>query len=65
MELNNPLPRWWLNMFYITLAFSLVYLILYPGERSCSFVRGLGPSLETVATFGKGQQRIEVLRWGG
>ena len=21
-ELNNPLPRWWLNLFYITLIFS-------------------------------------------
>lgn len=30
-ELNNPMPSWWLNMFYITLVFSLGYLILYPG----------------------------------
>ncbi|WP_444994091.1 cytochrome-c oxidase, cbb3-type subunit III [Aliikangiella sp. IMCC44359] len=30
-EYNNPLPRWWLNMFNITLVFSIIYLILYPG----------------------------------
>jgi cytochrome c oxidase cbb3-type subunit 3 len=30
-ELNNPLPRWWLNMFYLTLVFGVVYLALYPG----------------------------------
>jgi cytochrome c oxidase cbb3-type subunit 3 len=30
-ELNNPLPRWWLIMFYITLFFGIGYLILYPG----------------------------------
>ena len=30
-ELNNPLPRWWLNLFYLTLVFSIVYLVLYPG----------------------------------
>lgn len=30
-ELNNPLPKWWLNLFYITLVFGLVYLALYPG----------------------------------
>lgn len=30
-EYNNPLPRWWLNMFYITLFFGIGYLILYPG----------------------------------
>ncbi len=30
-ELNTPLPRWWLYMFYITIVFGVVYLILYPG----------------------------------
>jgi cytochrome c oxidase cbb3-type subunit 3 len=30
-ELNNPLPGWWLNLFYITLFFGVIYLILYPG----------------------------------
>ncbi len=30
-EYNNPLPRWWLNLFYITLVFGAVYLVLYPG----------------------------------
>ncbi len=30
-ESNNPLPGWWLNMFYITLVFGLIYLTLYPG----------------------------------
>ena len=33
-EYNNPLPRWWSWLFYITVAFSLVYLILYPGLGS-------------------------------
>jgi len=33
-EYNNPLPRWWSWMFYITIAFSIVYLILYPGLGS-------------------------------
>ena len=30
-ELNNPLPKWWLNLFYITLVFGIGYLLLYPG----------------------------------
>ena len=30
-EYNNPLPRWWLYMFYLGCAFGLVYLVLYPG----------------------------------
>jgi cytochrome c oxidase cbb3-type subunit 3 len=31
VELNNPLPRWWIWLFYITIVFGLVYLVLYPG----------------------------------
>ena len=30
-ELNNPMPRWWIWLFVITLVFGLVYLIAYPG----------------------------------
>lgn len=30
-EWNNPLPRWWMWLFYITIVFALVYLFLYPG----------------------------------
>ena len=30
-ELNNPLPRWWIWLFWITIVFSLAYLWLYPG----------------------------------
>lgn len=30
-EYNNPLPRWWLFMFWLTIVFGLVYLVLYPG----------------------------------
>jgi len=30
-EYNNPLPRWWLYMFVLTILFAIAYLILYPG----------------------------------
>jgi cytochrome c oxidase cbb3-type subunit 3 len=33
-EYNNPLPRWWMWLFWITIVFSLVYLALYPGLGS-------------------------------
>jgi cytochrome c oxidase cbb3-type subunit 3 len=33
-EYNNPLPRWWSWLFYITVVFALVYLVLYPGLGS-------------------------------
>jgi cytochrome c oxidase cbb3-type subunit 3 len=31
VEYNNPLPRWWIWLFYITILFSLGYLVVYPG----------------------------------
>lgn len=33
-ELNNPLPRWWVWLFIITVVFSAVYLAFYPGLGS-------------------------------
>lgn len=33
-ELNNPLPRWWMWLFVITIVFAGVYLVLYPGLGS-------------------------------
>ena len=39
-EYNNPLPRWWAWMFYLTIFFSLGYLVLYPGLGSYAGVFG-------------------------
>jgi cytochrome c oxidase cbb3-type subunit 3 len=33
-EMNNPLPRWWMWLFIITLVFAAVYLAIYPGLGS-------------------------------
>ncbi len=30
-ELNNPLPRWWMVLFVVTVVFAGAYLALYPG----------------------------------
>ena len=30
-ELNNPLPRWWMFLFVLTVVFAAVYLTLFPG----------------------------------
>jgi len=43
-EFNNPLPMWWLNMFYLTLVFSIIYLILYPGLGSYAGILGWSDS---------------------
>ncbi|ODU58194.1 MAG: cytochrome-c oxidase, cbb3-type subunit III [Comamonadaceae bacterium SCN 68-20] len=31
MEMNNPMPRWWMWLFVITSVFGLGYLAVYPG----------------------------------
>jgi len=33
-EYHHPLPRWWSWLFYLTVVFALVYLVLYPGLGS-------------------------------
>jgi cytochrome c oxidase cbb3-type subunit 3 len=33
-EMNNPLPRWWVGLFIITIIFGVIYLALYPGLGS-------------------------------
>ena len=35
-ELNNPLPRWWMWLFVLTVVFAVVYLVLYPGFGSAT-----------------------------
>ena len=30
-EFDNPLPKWWFQMFIITIIFTVIYLIIYPG----------------------------------
>lgn len=39
-EYNNPMPRWWLGLFLLTIVFGFLYLALYPGLGSFSGVNG-------------------------
>jgi cytochrome c oxidase cbb3-type subunit 3 len=34
MEQNNPLPRWWMWLFYLTIVYAIGYLVVYPGLGS-------------------------------
>jgi len=40
VELNNPLPKWWLQLFYGTIAFAFIYLILFGGLGNIPGVLG-------------------------
>ena len=50
-EMNNPLPRWWVWLFIITVVFAGVYLALYPG---------LGTNAGTLKWSSAGQHQAEV-----
>jgi cytochrome c oxidase cbb3-type subunit 3 len=39
-EYNNPLPRWWLMLFYITVAWGAAYFVLYPGLGAFAGTKG-------------------------
>jgi len=58
-ELNNPLPRWWLWLFIITVAFGGCYLALYPGLGSYAGTLGWSSRAEHAADAAANAQRIE------
>jgi cytochrome c oxidase cbb3-type subunit 3 len=39
-EYDKPLPRWWINLFYLTIVFTVVYLVVFPGLGSFGGTRG-------------------------
>ena len=59
-ELNNPLPRWWLWLFIITVAFGGVYLALYPGLGSYAGTLKWTARGEHAAQSLANAQRIEA-----
>ncbi len=52
-EMNNPLPRWWVGLFVITIVFAGVYLAFYPG---------LGNSAGKLGWTSKGQLQAEIAK---
>ncbi len=60
-EYNNPLPRWWLWLFYLTVVFSIIYLVLYPGLGNFQGVLGwsqTGQYEEEVARMDERQREF-------
>ena len=45
-EYNKPLPKWWINLFYITIAFAIGYLLWYPGFGKFAGYGGWSSSAE-------------------
>lgn len=57
-EMNNPLPKWWVYLFVITVVFSLAYGVLYPMFGKYQGVLGWTSSGQHTAEVEKMQQAI-------
>lgn len=60
-EINNPLPRWWVWLFVITIVFSLVYLVLYPGLGSFAGTLAWSSTAEHSADVAQGEREAAPL----
>ena len=45
-EYNKPLPKWWINLFYLTIVFAIGYLAWFPGFGSFAGTSGWTSSKE-------------------
>ncbi len=60
-EMNNPLPRWWVWLFIITIVFSLVYLVMYPGLGTYGGTFGWTQTGQYDTEVAKGNKEVEPL----
>lgn len=68
-ELNNPLPRWWLWVFYASIAFSVIYWILMPAWPALPGMQGhtrgvLGQSDRAQVSMAVDTMRAERMELG-
>jgi cytochrome c oxidase cbb3-type subunit 3 len=60
-ELNNPLPRWWMGLFVLTIVFAGVYLAFYPGLGSYQGKLGWSQISQYEAEVEKAREQIEPI----
>ena len=60
-EYNNPLPRWWIWLFYITIVFGIAYLALYPGLGSYKGLLDWSSSAEHDADVASASQMYQPI----
>ncbi|MFP5307859.1 MAG: cbb3-type cytochrome c oxidase N-terminal domain-containing protein, partial [Gammaproteobacteria bacterium] len=60
-EYNNPLPRWWLNLFVITVVFSVGYLLVYTGLGNFGGQLGWTSEKQLDARLGAVRAKREAL----
>jgi cytochrome c oxidase cbb3-type subunit III len=59
-EYNNPLPRWWLGLFIITIVFGFAYLAFYPGLGNFTGSYGWSSTKQLAAAQAETQAMFEA-----
>jgi cytochrome c oxidase cbb3-type subunit 3 len=59
--MNNPLPRWWVGLFIITIIFAFVYLAMYPGAGNFAGKFGWSSAGQYEAEVAKGNAEVAPL----
>ena len=60
-EMNNPMPRWWMWLFVITIVFSLLYLAAYPGLGTYEGQLKWSSTAEHAAEVAKAEKELAPL----
>ena len=58
-EYNKPLPRWWINLFYITIVFSIGYMVWFGGFGSLKGYSGWSSQGEHALQKSKEDAKLE------
>ncbi len=60
-ELNNPAPKWWLYLYFITIAWAIGYMIVYPGLGSFGGTMGWTADGQYEAEMQAASERYEPI----
>ena len=60
-EINNPLPRWWVGMFWLTIFFAIAYFFMYPGFGHVKGSLGWTSKGQYEAEMAKGDAQVAPL----
>lgn len=64
-EINNPLPKWWSYLFYFTIVFGIIYLVLYPGLGNYKGLLTWSSSNQGIKTIEESKQAsLEAVEQG-
>ncbi|WP_258806868.1 cytochrome-c oxidase, cbb3-type subunit III [Pseudidiomarina sp. CB1] len=65
VEINNPLPRWWMILFWVTIVWGFIYLALFPGLGNFQGLLGWSSSNQEVRSLEESRAATEAHREAG